>query len=219
MRIVIVGAGGHGHVVADALLAAANAGSEWEPVGYVDDNPALVGRTLLGLPVLGFIDSLARLPHDGVVVAIGDNERRRSIFAQLEKRGERFGTARHPHAVVAAGVTVGAGTMICAGVIVNPCAIIGSNVILNTACTIDHHSRIADHVHVGPGVHVGGTVTVNTAALVGIGATVMPGRTIGAGSVVGAGALVQQDVADATVVVGVPARPIRMAALSKSRLA
>jgi sugar O-acyltransferase (sialic acid O-acetyltransferase NeuD family) len=169
------------------------------------------------LPVLGLIDTLAQLPHDGVVVAIGDNECRRSVFSLLLQRGERFVTARHPSAVVASSVNVGAGTMICAGVIVNPSTTIGSNVILNTGCTIDHHSRIGDHVHVGPGVHAGGAVTVKTAALVGIGATVMPGRTIGAGSVVGAGALVQQDVADATVVVGVPAKPIRMAVLSKSR--
>jgi len=217
MRVVIVGAGGHGHVVADALIAAAKGGSEWQPVGYVDDNAALVGRTLLGLPVLGLIASLAQLPHDGVVVAIGDNERRRSVFNLLDQRGERFVTARHPSAVVAASVDVGAGTMICAGVIVNPSTTIGSNVILNTGCTIDHHSRIADHVHVGPGVHAGGAVTVKTAALVGIGATIMPGRTIGAGSVVGAGALVQRDVADATVVVGVPARPVRMAVSSTSR--
>jgi sugar O-acyltransferase (sialic acid O-acetyltransferase NeuD family) len=217
MRVVIVGAGGHGQVVADALIAAANDGSTWEPVGYVDDNPALVGCRLLGLPVLGLIDSLAQLPHDAVVVAIGDNESRRSVFNLLDRRGERFVIARHPSAVIAASVEVGTGTMICAGVIVNASTTIGSNVILNTGCTIDHHSRIADHVHIGPGVCSGGTVTVKTAALVGIGATVMPGRTIGAGSVVGAGALVQRDVADATVVVGVPARPIRAAVLSKSR--
>ena len=217
MRVVVVGAGGHGQVVADVLLSSRRQGSDWEPVGYVDDNPALFGCKFLGLPVLGRVESLGLLPHDGVVVAIGDNDRRRSVFSLLEQRGERFVIARHPSAVISADVEIGPGTMICAGVVVNPGTTIGSNVILNTGCSIDHHNRIGDHVHVGPGVHTGGAVTVGTGSLVGIGSTIMPGRTIGANSVVGAAALVQRDVADATVVVGVPARPVRKNVFLNSR--
>jgi len=216
MRVVIVGAGGHGQVVADALLKAAAAGSEWQPVGYADDNPANIGAMLLALPVIGGIDSLMTFPHDGVVVAIGDNETRRSVFDLLDRRGERFVTVRHPSAVIANDVEVGPGSMICAGVIIGPGTRVGANVILNTGCSIDHHNRIGDHVHVAPGVRTGGTVRVGTGALIGIGAIVMPGRVIGAGSIVGAGALVQRDVADATVVTGIPASPVRPVMSSKS---
>jgi len=215
MRVVIVGAGGHGQVVADVLLCAARAGSGVEPVGYVDDDPAQTGRSFLGLPVLGRIESLSQVPHDGVVVAIGDNATRRSIFNMLSARNERFVVARHPSAIVADNVDIGPGTMICAGAIVNPGSIIGANVILNTACSIDHHNRIGDHVHIGPGVRTGGTVTVGEGTLVGIGAVVMPGRNVGAGSTVGAAALVHEDVPAATTVVGVPARPIGASAFKR----
>jgi sugar O-acyltransferase (sialic acid O-acetyltransferase NeuD family) len=217
MRVVIVGAGGHGQVVADVLLSAAVSGAGTQPIGYVDDDPALTGRVFLGLTVLGDIDSLSRIPHDGVVVAIGDNATRRTVFDRLERRNEHFAVARHPSAIVAAGVTIGRGTMICAGAVINPGSVIGSNVILNTSCSIDHHNRIEDHVHLAPRVCTGGEVTVEGGALVGIGAVVMPGRTVGEDSVVGAGALVQQDVPKATVVVGVPARPVRSTELSRSR--
>jgi sugar O-acyltransferase (sialic acid O-acetyltransferase NeuD family) len=217
MRVVIVGAGGHGQVVADVLLCAARAGSGAEPIGFVDDDPNLTGQVLLGLPVVGRLESLASIPHDGVVVAIGDNATRRSIFDMLSTRRERFVVARHPSAIVAGSVELGPGTMICAGAIVNPGSIIGANVILNTGCSIDHHNRIGDHVHIGPGVRTGGAVTVGEGSLVGIGAVVMPGRTIGAGSTVGAAALVQQDVPSATTVVGVPARPIQASAFKRRR--
>lgn len=43
----------------------------------------------------------------------------------------------------------------------------------------------------------------------GHGATIMPGVTIGDGAVVGAGAVVTKDVDPYTIVVGVPAKPIR----------
>jgi sugar O-acyltransferase (sialic acid O-acetyltransferase NeuD family) len=209
MRVLIVGAGGHGHVVADVLRIASRRGSEWEPVGFVDDAAPLQGRHVAGLPVLGSIESLGSLPHDGVIVAIGDNDTRRAVFTTLQQRGERLVVALHPSAVIGGEVTIGPGSVVCAGVVVNPATAIGSNVILNTACSIDHHSRVGDHAHVGPGVHAGGHVTVEPGALVGIGATIMPGRTVGACSVVGAAALVERDVSPATVVVGVPARPVR----------
>jgi sugar O-acyltransferase (sialic acid O-acetyltransferase NeuD family) len=205
--ILIVGAGGHGQVVADILLAGHRAGDGDLPIGFVDDDPELQGKFCLGLPVLGPILRLNAFTHDAVIVALGDNADRSRVFALLRDKAEAFAIARHPAALIAKSAVVGPGTMICAGVIVNPMTNIGADVILNTGCTIDHHNEIGDHVHVAPGVHLGGEVSVGEGALVGIGATVMPGRRIGAWSVVGAGAVVVQDVPDHAVVVGVPARP------------
>jgi sugar O-acyltransferase (sialic acid O-acetyltransferase NeuD family) len=217
MRVVIVGCGGHGQVVADVLLCAARAGSDLKLIGFVDDDPAQAGLRLLGVPVLGRIEDLSQVPHEAVVVAIGDNPTRRAIFNMLSSRNERFLIARHPAAVVADSASIGPGTMICAGAIVNPYSSIGANVILNTGCTIDHHNQIGDHVHIAPGVHTGGTVTIKDDSLVGIGATIMPGLKIGVRSTVGAGALVDQDVPSGATVVGVPARALRAAACGRRR--
>lgn len=52
-------------------------------------------------------------------------------------------------------------------------------------------------------------ITVGHDAWIGHGATVLPGVTVGDGAVVGAGAVITKDVAPYTIVVGVPARPIR----------
>lgn len=208
-RVLLIGAGGHALVVADMLLRACEAGSPVVPIGYLDDNPGLKGDTLLDLPVVGNLADLSEIPHDALVIAIGDNLIRRRLFERLSLAGESFVIARHPAAVIAPDAVIGPGTMISAGVIVNPGSVIGSNVILNTGSTIDHHNHIADHVHIAPGVHLGGAVEVGEGALVGIGAIVMPQRQIGAGTVVGAGALVHVDLPDGVVAVGVPARIIK----------
>ena len=209
MRVLIIGAGGHAQVVADILLRMREAGINLTPIGYLDDNPALAGQNLLGLPVLGSVASLSRTAHDALIVAIGDNEVRQRIIQSLQVQGERFAIARHPSAVIAPDVMIGPGSMICAGVVVNPGSTIGANVILNTGCTVDHHNRIGDHVHIAPGVHLGGEVQIDEGTLVGIGATVMPQRRVGAWSVVGAGALVHTDIPDHVVAVGTPARIVR----------
>jgi sugar O-acyltransferase (sialic acid O-acetyltransferase NeuD family) len=208
MRIIIVGAGGHGLVVADILESAAGRGKDISVAGFVDDDERLWGRDISGFPVLGAIDGIPRLPHEGVIVAIGGNAIRRTIFERMVALGEHLAVAQHPDATVARGVTVGPGSMICAGVRVNPGSEIGADVILNTGCTIDHHNIIGAHTHIAPGVHLGGNVAVGDGSLIGIGSTIMPGIRIGRGATVGAGALVHRDVADHEVVVGVPAKPI-----------
>jgi sugar O-acyltransferase (sialic acid O-acetyltransferase NeuD family) len=208
MKILIIGAGGHAGVVADALLMARDAGELVDPVGYLDDAPALVGISVLGLPVLGPIAARNAVRHDAVIVAIGNNADRRRLFEELRQAGETFAIARHPSAVIGRNVSIGEGTMICAGAIVNCGSVVGSNVILNTGCSVDHDGRIGDHVHIAPGVRLGGNVTIGAGTLVGIGSAVMPGRTVGEWSTVGAGALVHGDVNPRCVVVGIPARSI-----------
>ena len=209
IRVLILGAGGHGQVVADILLRSFEQRESVQPIGYLDDDPALAGQTRLGLPVFGRLTQLGEFGHDALIIAIGNNALRRTLYDDLTGQGEQFVVARHPRAVIAPDVIPGSGSMICAGVVVNPGAKLGANVILNTGCTVDHHNVIADHVHIAPGAHLGGDVSVGAGTLIGIGATVMPGRTLGAWSTVGAGALVTKDMGSGVVATGVPARIMR----------
>jgi sugar O-acyltransferase (sialic acid O-acetyltransferase NeuD family) len=207
VRVIIVGAGGHAQVVADILLRMDEQNATVRPIGLVDDNPAMQGEKVLGLPILGTIDQLSNIPHDTAVVAIGDNKIRRRLFEKLRSQGECFTVACHPNAVIAPDVRLGPGSMICAGVIINSGTTVGANVILNTGCTADHHNQIGDHSHIAPGVHLGGNVTIGNSVLIGIGATVMPRCRVDSLSVVGAGAVVIDDIPGETTVIGVPARP------------
>jgi sugar O-acyltransferase (sialic acid O-acetyltransferase NeuD family) len=207
MKIVILGAGGHGQVVADMMKAGARvSGNELELAGFLDDNPGLVRTAVGGAPVLGGLAGIDRVSADAFVVAIGSNIARERISDAVRAAGRRLVSILHPHASVSGDVAIGDGTMVSAGAVVVTASHIGRGVILNTGCTIDHHTRIGDFAHIAPGVHVGGEVSIGARALVGIGAVVLPRCRVGAGATVGAGAVVIGDVPDGVTVVGVPAR-------------
>lgn len=209
MRIVIIGAGGHAQVIADCILRQRERDAAISLVGFVDDRVSIRGELILGFPVLGSLRELAAIPHDGVVVAIGDNHTRAQIFTTLQKQREHLVNIIHPASIIAPDVRLGVGIMINAGVVVNSGTVISDNVILNTGCTVDHHNQIGAHVHLAPGVHLAGNVHIQTGVFVGIGASVIPSRVVGDWAIVGAGAVVTTDVPAWTTNVGVPARTIK----------
>ena len=209
VRILIAGAGGHGQVVADILLAGPQQGGRRQPIGFLDDDPRLTGAARLGLSVLGTIADAHQVLHDAMLIGVGDNDIRRRIYLRLAEAGERFEVAVHPSATLGRDTELGAATVVCANVTVNPGARIGANVILNTGCIVEHHCTVAAHAHIAPGACMGGEVSVGEGTLVGIGSVILPGVRIGRGCIVGGGSVVTADIADNRVVAGVPARIIR----------
>lgn len=217
MRVVIVGAGGHGMVVADILYRMRQAGASVEPVAFVDDRPSPDRPSILSLPVIaGGLAALRSIQFDAVIVAIGDNATRRRIGEHLRRSGTPLATACHPSSVIGLDVEVGTGAMVCAGAVLNPAVRIGVGAILNTHCSVDHHNSIGDYAHVAPGAHLGGEVSIGGEALIGIGATVTPRCRIGNRAVVGAGSVVVRDLPDDVVVWGVPARVHVVAHLTRA---
>ncbi len=202
--LVILGASGHGKVVAEAALA-----SGWDSVGFYDD--AWPGRRLLGKWAV-FGDTAALLKtvdhFDGVFVAIGGNAVRMEKIRLIQKAGGRIATIVHPAATISASALLGQGTVAMAGVVVNADTVIGVGAILNTSCSVDHDCVLGDGVHISPGAHLAGDIRVSELSWVGIGASVRQGVTIGRAVRVGAGAAVVGDIADNLTVVGVPAKTL-----------
>jgi len=207
-RLAVLGASGHGKVVADAARE-----SGWTEIVFYDD--AWPGRSTIGpWPIAGGRDALlaGRDGLAGVVIAIGNNATRLRRQQELAGAGLPIVSVIHPSAVVSESATVGIGSVIFACAVVGAFASIGEGCIVNTGATIDHDCVLADGVHLSPGAHLGGEVRVGEASWLGIGCAVRHGLVIGSGVMVGAGAAVVADVEDGLTVVGVPARPLRNAA-------
>lgn len=201
-RLAILGASGHGKVVADIAELAG-----WDEVVFFDDAwPKLKNNS--AWPVIGnTADLLASADaFTGVAIAIGNNLVRLEKLKLLREQGIVLPTIIHPQAVISRYATIGEGSVVCAGVVVNADAQIGAGAILNTGCSVDHDCFLADAVHISPGARLAGGSKIGTGTWVGIGAVVRQLISVGAYAVVGAGAVVVKDVPDHATVVGVPAQ-------------
>jgi len=203
-RIYVYGAGGHGKVVADLLLAAG-----LPVIGFVDDCPSRLGSTVLDFLVAGNGEWLrAKESREAVAVAlgIGDNRARQDVAERCRSWGFEIATAIHPRATVSSSAVTGAGTVVMAGAVINADARLGLGVIVNTGAVVEHDCLLGDYAHLSPNAALGGAARLGPLSHVGLGAVVLPGVAVGSETIIGAGAVVVRNIPERVVATGVPAR-------------
>ena len=196
-RLIIVGAGGHGKVIADNALK-----NGYTDICFVDDKS--IGDCM-GFSIIGRCDDLNKL-NDGktdFIIGIGNSAIRKKI---AETYDINWVTIIHPSAQIAVNVSIGKGTVVMAGAVVNVCAIVGEQCIINTCAVVEHDNVIEDYVHISPNVALGGTVFVGKSTHIGIGASVCNNINICGDCMIGAGAVVSKNIVESGTYIGVPAR-------------
>lgn len=202
----IIGAGGHGRVIADS---AARTGC-WDVIQFYDD--ATTGKIPhTDWDIVGPISHAFRGNRDSAhaaVVGIGDNRLRVKIQGKLELAGWQMGSVVDPTAAVSSASSIGAGTVVMAGAIINIGAKIGTSCIVSTNSSIDHDCQLGNGVHISPGATLAGKVTLGDLCWVGAGATLIQNISIGEKTIIGAGAIVIKDMPGNITCVGNPARTL-----------
>ena len=152
-RWLILGAGGHGRSVCDAIAANGD-----HVVGFLDD--ALPSGTLVNAtPVLSglslvwdlnrFFDASDEAPPDQVVVAIGNPALRQTWQQVLEQVAAPLGVVLHPRAIVNATVQLGPGSVVLAGAVVNANASLHQGVLVNSGAVVDHDAICGAYSQLG----------------------------------------------------------------------
>lgn len=196
-RLVIMGAGGHGRVLADNARK-----NGYTDICFVDDYTT---GQIMGFPIIGTCAG-AEILNDGktdFVIGIGNNAVRKKL---AETYAVNWVSLVHPSAQIAIHAVIGKGTVVMANAVINACALVGEHAIINTGAVVEHDNVIGDYVHISPNAALGGTVRVDDLTHIGIGATVKNNINICAGSTVGAGAVVVKDITDPGTYIGIPAR-------------
>ena len=200
-KVIIIGAGGHAKVVADAVRKSGD-----EVIGFLDDRVERLGECFCGSKILGSVSEYDRFSESAsFIIAVGDGVIRKRI---AESCGARWYTAIHPSAQIADGVEIGEGSFVSAGAVINPDSKIGKHSIINTRAVVEHDCKIGDYTHIAPASVVCGGTLVGDMCWIGAGATVINGISVCDNVLIGAGATVIKDVTACGTYVGVPAKKL-----------
>lgn len=203
-RLIIIGASGHGKVIADIAVK-----NGYEDIVFLDDDENI--KECAGFPVVGKTDKAHHMDGDKIV-AIGNAQIRERIQNNIKTV-----TLIHPNASISRRVAIGEGTVVMAGTVINSDVKIGKGCIVNTGASIDHDCVIEDYVHISVGAHVAGTCMIKEKTWIGAGATVSNNIKITANCMIGAGAVVVNDIEKEGTYTGVPARMKNMSKLNLTR--
>jgi len=147
---------------------------------------------------------------DFVVPLITPGHRHAVITEARAAGAARFPSLIDPFSVVARSAEIGEAS------VVNTMATVGGNtrlgyaVHVNRGASLGHDITVEDYATIGPCAALAGGVHIGRGAFLGVGSICAPGVKIGENAVVGAGAVVVGDVGPGAVVIGNPARILRV---------
>jgi sugar O-acyltransferase (sialic acid O-acetyltransferase NeuD family) len=183
-----------------------------EFAGFLDNDPLKKGSDFLGFPVLGGVDLVPRLAGEdvGFVNLISrDTVTRYETTAQVVAAGGRLANFIHPSLDLSM-CTTGTGLYLQGSSVVQAHVQIGDNSAFGALVHVGHETTLGQSVFIAHMASISGCCRVGDGVLIGTNATVLPRITIGDWATIGAGAVVTKDVPHGAVVVGSPARVIKV---------
>lgn len=205
-KAIIVGAGTYGQVYSEYLK------SDYEIIGFVDDNQSLKGQLVNGFEVLGNINWL--LSYDDidvrVFVPIGNNKIRVGLIEKIKSKGFSLPSYIHPTVNLHESVKIGKSVYILPACNFMPLSVIEDYVMISMGVNVAHHTILGKGSFYSQGNNIGASIIISDYSYFGMAATVMTGvKMVGKNTLIGAGAIIIRDVPDYAVVVGNPGKIIK----------
>ena len=208
-KILLIGGGGHCKSVLDTLLLL----NGYNEIAIVDVSEN-IGKSIMGIPIIGSDSDLAHLFKDGYEFAfiamgsIGNPKLRVKLFDEISLIGFKIPNIIDISANVSRFAKLGTGIFIGKKAILNAGAIVGNGAIINTGSIIEHDCNIGEFVHIAPGAVLGGAVEIGKNSHVGSGAIIKQQIKIGDNSIIGMGSVVTKGIGSNKKAYGNPCREV-----------
>ena len=126
MKLLVIGAGGYGHLVKEIAVL-----NGYEIVDFLDDNSPLAG---------GRIDQIEEIEdrYDGSIVAIGNPDIKEKIFKRLRNPVSLI----HPTAVISKTAIIGNGCVVEALAVINSEAVVKDGSFVCAGAVVNHNSIV-----------------------------------------------------------------------------
>jgi acetyltransferase EpsM len=219
-QVYIIGGPGGGMIAAsivqeDLTMDVAGFLNDYVPVGEK------IGK-YMQYPVVGTTDDLhgglriLKMLNSKIFIAYKTMRKEEEMLEKLDRLSippHKLISLIHPTAVIPNGFCrIGHGVMFAANTQLSSDTTIGDNCILFGSAFVGHDSVLERYVTVANNVSIGARVHIGAASHIGSNSSIKEGVKIGKYSLVGIGSVVTKDVPENAIVVGNPAKVIRIKA-------
>lgn len=200
-RVLILGGGGGASLVLDII----SRDKSKVAIGILDNNPALLGKSLMGVPILGgfeLAESISKEGHFDVVIStiVRSTLERAEIYKKFSSFGMRFTNIIDPDVRIGLDVNLGEGNLIVYGSYIATGVRLGDNNFLAAGTYIEHHSVVGNHCTFGPRTSLSGAVKVGNQVKFGTQVAVEPQIEIGDFATIASGIVLTSHVAPSSVI-------------------
>lgn len=203
--LAIYGAGGLGREVLRLAKILNKRKKQWDEFIFVDkkDNPSVIN----GVHVYTEDHVDCRYKENlEAVIGIGEPSIRESVYQKIKTKDKKIATLIHPDVYIDETVSIGEGTIICENADITCNVNLGHNIYIQPQAVIGHDVSVGSHSVIGTNCHIGGATRIGERVYMGFLSGTKEGLIIGADVICAAGSIVFQNLHDAVIVVGNPAR-------------
>ena len=205
--IILIGGGGH----CISCIEIIEQNGSYNIKGILD-LPNMVGKDVLGYPIIGTDNDIEKYINDDVSFCItigqvtaGDNLRK-NIYKRIKSIGAKTPTIISPYSKVSKHSSIGDGTVILSNVLINASSIVGDNCIINNKSLIEHGANVGSHSHIATGVIINGECSIGNNCFIGSGSIIRNNIIIEKNISIGMGSVITKSLMKSGVYFGNPAR-------------
>ena len=206
-HLIIIGAGGMGRTMYDMARESIGYGTEYDILGFIDDNTSALKDFDNYPPILAPITGYQPKENEIFICSIGGTARTKCMD-EIISQGGKFLTMIHQTARIGTNVEIGEGTIVGAYTTIGADAKVGKYNMIQSYTVIGHDSKIGDWNRIDTHVTlVGGTIVQNETDI-HTSAMISHNVTIESHSRVAACSFVIRRVKEGTTVLGNPAKKL-----------
>lgn len=195
--LIILGAGGASMNILEYVEDINDANPTWKLLGFLDDNPDLLGTKVLGYKVIGTIDDAVEYPDAMFISSIGsayDLDLRKRVRDRIPFNDNHFATLIHPLAHVSRSAKIEPGCIICPFSSIQAGTMVKHDSYITSFTLVGHESIIGRHCVVAGRTMIAGSANIGDCTYIGCGSALKHEIEIGDHCMIGMGSVLWKDI-------------------------